>query len=309
MKALSLFSGGLDSTLAIKLMQMQNIEVIALNFVSYFFGGKNGQLEKIAAELGAHLVYVDFKEAHRKMMLNPKSGFGKNMNPCIDCHALMIKTAGELMKEYQAAFIVTGEVKGQRPMSQIKIALRRVEKLSGLEGYVVRPLSGQVLPPTIPETSGWIKRSLMESIEGRGRKRQIQLASQLSINDYPSPAGGCRLTDPHYSKRLKWIYEDHLFNQPELFELIRFGRFFRLSKGKYIFTGRNDCPGKHRRGGRRGRPRHSVAAVDGDGIHGHRERDPAWRLHRGDRVESGSRTRAHRLRLQHVGYGRPGAAT
>jgi len=240
MRALALFSGGLDSSLAIKMVKNQGIEVIALNFVSYFFGGKNERADKAAKDLGVQIEYIDFKEIHKEIVLNPPSGYGKNMNPCIDCHALMIKVAGSLMEKYGASFIITGEVLGQRPMSQNSQALKRVEKLSGLEGYLVRPLSAKIMPVTIPEEKGWLDRSKLGDLNGRGRIRQMELAEKMGVIDYPSPGGGCLLTDPGYSKRLKILKQDGMFEKIELFDLIKTGRFYRIESGKYLIVARDE---------------------------------------------------------------------
>ena len=239
-KALSLFSGGLDSALAIKLIKDQGVEVIALNFVSYFFGGKDEKAEKMAEQLGVQLEYVDFSEKHIEMMKNPVYGRGKNMNPCIDCHALMFKFAGELLEKYDADFLISGEVLGQRPMSQNYQALEKVKGLTNLEELIVRPLSAKLLPPSKPEIDGLIDREKLLDIEGRGRKRQIQLAKDMGLVDYPSPAGGCLLTDPGYSKRLRIIEQDGFLEDEykDIFELLKKGRFFRFEKGKYLFVGR-----------------------------------------------------------------------
>ncbi len=201
-RALALFSGGLDSALAIKLITNQGVEVIALNFVSHFFGGKNEKAEAMAKQLGVQLEYVDFSEKHIEMMKNPVYGRGKNMNPCIDCHALMFKFAGELLEKYDADFLISGEVLGQRPMSQNYQALEKVKGLSKLEDLIIRPLSAKLLPPSKPEQEGLIDREQLLDIQGRSRKRQIEIAEQMGIIDYPTPAGGCLLTDPGYSKGL-----------------------------------------------------------------------------------------------------------
>ncbi len=243
MKALALFSGGLDSGLAIKIIQNQGIEVIALNFVSYFFGGSSEKIEKMAEQLGVKVEYIDVKKSHREVVKNPASGYGKQMNPCIDCHALMIKTAGDLLQKYGASFIITGEVVGQRPMSQNTMALKRVEKLSGYKGLIVRPLSGKILERTIPEENGWIKREELLDINGRGRKQQIELAEKYGIKEYPSPAGGCLLTEKNYSDRLITLKEDERFEIEDMFEIIKYGRFFRLEKGKYIVVARKEEEG------------------------------------------------------------------
>lgn len=239
-KALALFSGGLDSALAIKLITNQGVEVIALNFVSHFFGGKNEKAEAMAKQLGVQLEYVDFSEKHIEMMKNPVYGRGKNMNPCIDCHALMFKFAGELLKKYDADFLISGEVLGQRPMSQNYQALEKVKGLSKLDELIVRPLSAKLLPESKPEKDGLIDREKLLDIEGRSRKRQIEIAEQMGIIDYPTPAGGCLLTDPGYSKRLKLIEQDELLSEEnsKIFHLLKKGRFFRFEKGKYLFVGR-----------------------------------------------------------------------
>ena len=239
-KALALFSGGLDSALAIKLITNQGIEVIALNFVSHFFGGKNEKAEAMARQLGVQLEYVDFSEKHIEMMKNPVYGRGKNMNPCIDCHALMFKFAGELLEKYDADFLISGEVLGQRPMSQNYQALEKVKGLSKLEDLIIRPLSAKLLPPSKPEQEGLIDREQLLDIQGRSRKRQIEIAEQMGIIDYPTPAGGCLLTDPGYSRRLKLIEQDGLLEEKNktIFHLLKKGRFFRFDSGKYLFVGR-----------------------------------------------------------------------
>ncbi len=239
-KALALFSGGLDSALAIKLIKNQGIEVIALNFVSHFFGGKNEKAEAMAKQLGVQLEYVDFSQKHIEMMKNPVYGRGKNMNPCIDCHALMFKFAGELLEKYDADFLISGEVLGQRPMSQNYQALEKVKGLSKLEDLIIRPLSAKLLPPSKPEIDGLVDREQLLDISGRSRKRQIEIAEQMGLVDYPTPAGGCLLTDPGYSKRLKLIEQDGFLEEEnsKIFHLLKKGRFFRFSEGRYLFVGR-----------------------------------------------------------------------
>lgn len=243
LRALALFSGGLDSSLAIKVIQKQGVEVIALNFVSHFFGGKNEKIEKMAEQLGVRVEYIDFKSVHTEIVKNPPSGRGKNMNPCIDCHALMFKYIAEhLLVKYDAQFIISGEVLGQRPMSQNKNALDRVKKLSGVEDLIVRPLSAKLLPPSKAEREGWIDREGLLDIQGRSRKRQMELAEEYGIEEYPSPGGGCMLTEPNYSNRLRILEEDGYLDEKysDLFYLIRYGRFFRFGKGKYLFIGREE---------------------------------------------------------------------
>lgn len=243
MKALALFSGGLDSALAIKVIKEQGIEVIALNFVSHFFGGKNEKAENMAKQLGVQLEYVNFSDIHLDILKDPVYGRGKNMNPCIDCHALMFKAAGDLLKKYDASFIISGEVLGQRPMSQNYAALEKVKILSpGLENLIVRPLSAQLLPESEPEKLGWIDRTKLLKINGRSRKTQVELMESYGLVDYPSPGGGCLLTDPSYSKRLRTLENDGFLNEENsfLFHLLKIGRFFRFEKGKYLIVGREE---------------------------------------------------------------------
>jgi len=242
MKALALFSGGLDSSLAIKLVQKQGIEVIALNFVSHFFGGKNEKADNMAKQLGVKLEYVDFSVIHTELVKNPPSGRGKNMNPCIDCHALMFEKAGELLEQYGASFLISGEVLGQRPMSQNFSSLNRVKKLSGVDlgDLIVRPLCAKLLPITKPEELGWIDREQLMDINGRSRKVQLELVEKWGIVEYPTPGGGCMLTEPNYSKRLRTLEEDGFLEDQYsfLFHLAKRGRFFRVDSGKYLFVGR-----------------------------------------------------------------------
>lgn len=240
-KALALFSGGLDSALAIKVMQEQGIEVIALNFVSHFFGGKNEKAENMAKQLGIQLEYVHFEERHMEIVKEPIYGRGKNMNPCIDCHSLMFRVAGELLEKYEAGFVISGEVLGQRPMSQNQQALENVKKLSGLGELIVRPLSGKMLPPTIPEQEGWIQREKLLDIQGRSRARQMELMNYYGLVDYPSPGGGCLLTDPAFSERLKTLEKDGYLQEKNaaIFTLLKACRFFRFGEGRYLFVGRN----------------------------------------------------------------------
>lgn len=240
-KALALFSGGLDSALAIKVIKDQGIEVIALNFVSHFFGGKNEKAENMAQQLGIKLEYIPFQSRHTEVVKSPVYGRGKNMNPCIDCHSLMFKIAGELLEKYDADFVISGEVLGQRPMSQNSAALEKVKKLSGMDELIVRPLSAKLLPPSKPELEGWIDREKLLDIQGRSRQRQIELTEIYGLKEYPSPGGGCLLTDPAYSNRLNILENDGFLEEDYsfLFHLIKKSRFYRLDKGKYLFVGRD----------------------------------------------------------------------
>ena len=235
-RALLLFSGGLDSILAAKILMEQGIEVIPVFFKSYFFGPEIA--EKSAKILGLKLKVIDFAKEQLKIVKKPKFGWGSAMNPCLDCHILMFKKAKELMKKLKADFVTTGEVLGERPMSQNKKALELVEKESSLSGYLLRPLSAKLLKETIPEKKKLIKREELLDIEGRSRKKQLELAEKFKIKEYPTPAGGCLLTDPEFGKRLKELLKNYpKFNDNDV-ELLKLGRHFWEGKVK-IIVGRN----------------------------------------------------------------------
>jgi tRNA U34 2-thiouridine synthase MnmA/TrmU len=221
-KALVLLSGGLDSMLSVKVLQAQGTEVEALCFVSNFFNA--GKAEVSVEKLGIKIHIIDFSQEILNLAKNPVHGYGKNMNPCIDCHGLMFKMAGKFAKENNFDFVATGEVLGQRPFSQNKQSLKKVEKIGGIE--ILRPLSAKLLPETLAEKKGLIKRNKLLNIEGRGRERQMELAKKLGIEDYPTPAGGCLLTDPDFSQRLKKML-DHWPNcDNNDIELLKYGRVY-----------------------------------------------------------------------------------
>ncbi len=235
-KAVALFSGGLDSILAVKLIQEQGIEVKGVNFKTPFFG--LGESFIIAKDLDINLEIIDITEELLKILKKPKYGLGKNMNPCIDCHALMFKKGGEYMNKIGASFILSGEVLGERPMSQNRNSLNIIERESGFEGRILRPLSALLLTETIPEKERLVDRNKLLDISGRSRKKQIELAAKMGIKDYPSPAGGCKLTEPAFSKRLKDLFTQGSFSIEEI-ELLKLGRHFRLSKDIKLVVGRN----------------------------------------------------------------------
>jgi len=238
MKAVSLFSGGLDSQLAVCLVKNQEIEVIGINFATPFFGA-NSCTYKAAEHLGIELHVVDIGEEYITSVLkNPVYGYGKNFNPCIDCHAFMLKKAGMFMHEIGASFLISGEVVGQRPMSQNKSALNAVDKLSGFKGLIVRPLSAKLLTPTIPEEKGWIDRNKLMDISGRSRKRQMEMAEEYGITEYPSPAGGCLLTEKKFASRLERILAVQSKPQPKEMELLKLGRHFYLAENILLIVGR-----------------------------------------------------------------------
>ncbi len=235
-KALAMISGGLDSTLAAKLIKDQGIEVIGLCFKSYFFGPTSAV--KMAKQIDIPLVVIDFSKEHLKMLKNPKHGFGKNMNPCIDCHTMMMNYSGKLLEEYNADFIITGEVLNQRPMSQNRSALDVVKKESGFSDKILRPLCAQNLVSTKMELDGLVDREKLLNISGRSRKIQMELAEKWGIIDYPSPAGGCKLTEPNFAKRLKDLFM-HQENYTENdIELLKYGRHMRVSDDAKIISTR-----------------------------------------------------------------------
>jgi len=237
MKALCVFSGGLDSMLAAELIRAQGINVLALFFETPFFTSEKAR--ESAQSMGLPFKVVDITKRHLDVVKSPKHGYGGNMNPCIDCHALMFKIAGEILKKEGAEFVLTGEVMGQRPMSQNKKSLALIASESGIDGLLLRPLSAKRLPVTIPEEKGWVKRELLMGFEGRSRKPQMELAQALNIKGYPSPAGGCLLTEEVFSRRLKDLFSSQ--SDPDLreIELLKVGRHFRISPHTKIVVGRN----------------------------------------------------------------------
>ncbi|NLN49414.1 MAG: tRNA 4-thiouridine(8) synthase ThiI [Clostridiales bacterium] len=237
-KALALTSGGLDSILAAKLVANQGIEVTGICFASAFFGSRNA--EKMAEQIGMPLIIIDFTKEHLKMTKDPKHGYGKNMNPCIDCHAMMLNYAGKYMEEHGYDFLITGEVLNQRPMSQNIQSLNIVKKESGYEDKILRPLSALKLPPTQMELDGIVDRTKLLGFSGKTRKPQIQLAEEMGIVEYPSPAGGCFLTEPNFGRRLKDLYE-HGKEEADVndVKLLDIGRHFRLTENAKAVSTRN----------------------------------------------------------------------
>lgn len=230
-------SGGLDSQLAIRVLEKAGAEVEAVSFVTPFFD--NTKAKTAAEALGVKLHVIDFTDDEIALLHNPPHGFGGAMNPCIDCHAMMIRRAGELMQKLGYDFVATGEVRGQRPMSQNAQALVTVEKTSGLVGRLIRPLSAKLLEPTIPEKEGKIDREKLLDISGRARDRQIALAAEFGIVDYPSPAGGCKLTEEAFGRKLKDLMEHEGLENRTLVELLTVGRRFRLPDGSSVILGRD----------------------------------------------------------------------
>ncbi|MEA3561030.1 MAG: tRNA 4-thiouridine(8) synthase ThiI [Candidatus Omnitrophota bacterium] len=241
-KAVVLFSGGLDSILASRLMLEQQIEIKAVYFKSVFFTGNEPLLT--AGNIGLELEVFDISREHIRIVKSPRYGYGKNMNPCLDCRICMLKKAAEYMEKTGASFLVTGEVLGERPMSQRKGAFNLIERVTGLKGMILRPLSARLLEPTVPEQNNIVNREKLLGIQGRSRNYQIDLAEQKRINEYPVPSGGCLLTDPGFSKRLKELLTGQ---SPEILDvqLLKYGRHFRLPNGLKVVIARNEKENGH----------------------------------------------------------------
>lgn len=246
-KALALLSGGLDSTLAAKVLLEQGIEVEALNFTSPFCTctGKNAGCKseslRVAQELGISIKVMNKGTDYLEIVRKPKHGYGSGMNPCIDCRIFLLRKAKEYMAESGADFVFTGEVLGQRPMSQRRDAMRLIERESGLEGLLLRPLSAQHLPPTIPEKEGWVDREKLLAITGRSRKEQMRLADELDIKNYPCPAGGCLLTEPSFVTKIRDVFDHSDELDPRDFRLLKLGRHFRIGPRTKVIIGRNEA--------------------------------------------------------------------
>jgi tRNA U34 2-thiouridine synthase MnmA/TrmU len=252
-----MISGGLDSTLATKVLIDMGIEVEGVNFSTGFCVTEHTRNFKdtekkplrphealrLSADLKFKLHIIDISKDYLPVVTNPKHGYGANLNPCIDCRIFMFGRMRGLMEKFGAQFIFTGEVLGQRPMSQHRQAMKTIEEESGLSGLVLRPLSARLLDPTIPEIKGWVDRSKLLTLSGRSRKPQIELARQKGLEDYPQPAGGCcYLTDPQYSARLKDVFDhkgkENLTHEDVL--MLKVGRHFRLPSGIKVIVGRNE---------------------------------------------------------------------
>ncbi|MBI2860465.1 MAG: hypothetical protein HYX91_03030 [Chloroflexi bacterium] len=241
MKALALLSGGLDSTLAVRLIMEQGIEVEGLNFVSTFCQcNHKGRCfsDEVSSKFGIPLKTMVKGEDYLEVVRHPRHGYGSGMNPCIDCRIYIFRKAREYAEEIDARFIFTGEVLEQRPKSQFKTALDIIDREAGLEGKVLRPLSAKLLPETEAERMGWVDRSRLLDIRGRSRKRQIELADNLGVTDYPCPSGGCLLTQKEFAERLRKLfrYQDS-FSQHDAM-LLKVGRHF-WHNGSHIVVGRN----------------------------------------------------------------------
>jgi hypothetical protein len=241
-KALALLSGGLDSALAVKLVLDQGIDVEAVNFMSPFClcrKGGCGALE-VAKNLNIPLKTINVGQEYLRIVRKPRFGYGRNMNPCIDCRIFMLKKAKKYAVETGASFIFTGEVLGQRPMSQHRKTLGIIEETAGLKGKILRPLSAKLLPPTDVEKKGLVNRETLLGIEGRSRKKQIRLADELNVTEYSCPGGGCLLTYREFANKLKDLLEHKKRVSLKDVQFLKVGRHFRFGKNK-IIVGRNEA--------------------------------------------------------------------
>jgi len=249
-KALSLFSGGLDSILATRLVMAQGVEVEAIQFVTPFFNydildDVEAHKKRIKARYGITVFVEDISAGYLQLLHNPVHGFGKNFNPCIDCKIMMFSRARMLLAERGASFLISGEVLGQRPMSQRRDTMNVIERDSGTKSILLRPLCAQLMTETLPEAEGWVDRSKLLRMSGRSRSPQIALAAQFGITDFPSPAGGCILADPILSKRIAQLYARESVLQaaeisvPDIRALL-VGRQFILPGGGWLIVGRDE---------------------------------------------------------------------
>lgn len=245
-KALALLSGGLDSTLAVKMMLDMGIEVEALNFTSPFCtctgksSGCKSEAVRVAQEFNIPIKVVHKGVDYLNIVRNPVHGYGKGVNPCVDCRIYLLRKAAEYMRECGADFIITGEVLGQRPMSQRRDTLRVIERESGLTGLLLRPLSAQHFDPTIPEKEGWVDRARLLAIKGRSRKDLFTLADDLDVKNYPCPAGGCLLTELSFVPKVKDVFDHSDELNLRDFRLLKIGRHFRIGERTKLIIGRNE---------------------------------------------------------------------
>ena len=240
MKAVALFSGGLDSLLSVRIVESQGIDVIPVSFISHFFDDEKARKNATANNLD--LITIDISHKHFEILLHPQYGYGKGINPCVDCHALMIKEAYSYMNEIGGVFLITGEVLGQRPKSQTKENLNSVDKLTELGDITLRPLSAKLLKPTWPERVDIIDRDKLYGVSGRSREVQIELTRKFGITEYGSPGGGCLLTSEVISKRLYIAIKECDIDE-SLINLMLIGRHFRLNESIFIVS-RNQREGE-----------------------------------------------------------------
>ena len=238
-RALGLCSGGLDSILSALILKTQGVEVIWVTFTTPFFSQDSAI--RASKQTDIPLIVKDITDIYMEMLKAPPAGYGKNMNPCMDCHSLMFNQAGLLMQKNGYDFLFSGEVAGQRPMSQNKNSMNYVENNSGFKGEILRPLSAKLLPETMMEKQGLVDRDKLGSISGRSRKIQIAMAKEFGITDYPPPAGGCLLTDANFSRRLKDLMQvQRHYTKRDLF-LLKHGRHLRLDRQTRVIVGKSEA--------------------------------------------------------------------
>ncbi|HOS38702.1 MAG TPA: hypothetical protein PLG31_03135 [Spirochaetota bacterium] len=242
-----LYSGGLDSLLAARILLDQGIELIGLHFVLPFFSPHADPADtaaaRQAARIGLSLRHIRCGRDYMDMVERPAHGYGKHINPCIDCKIFFLQRAREEMERTGAAFVATGEVVGQRPMSQMRHMLNHIEHASGLDGYLLRPLSARLLKPTVAEDEGIVDRERLLDISGRSRRRQMELAARYGIEDYASPAGGCLFTDANYERRLRDLFAHRPDYDLAAVYLLSVGRHFRLNERTRLIVARNEREG------------------------------------------------------------------
>ncbi|NQU05658.1 MAG: tRNA (5-methylaminomethyl-2-thiouridylate)-methyltransferase [Calditrichaeota bacterium] len=257
-KAIGLVSGGLDSMLALRVMVEQGIAVKAINFQTPFFTVPLQEIDAKQREIsntdptstvlayslsiGCEAETVDLSNDYLQMLHNPRWGYGRNVNPCVDCHAFMFNEARQIMENDGASFVFTGEVLGQRPKSQMMQELKLIARRSGLEDRILRPLSAKLMASTLPELEGWVNRDELYGFQGRTRKPQIELAAKFGIAEFPTPAGGCILTDPGYARKVKdlWEYKDKQSLIWSDYNLLRIGRHLRIKPDLKVVVGRHE---------------------------------------------------------------------
>ena len=245
--AVVLLSGGLDSTLAVKMMVEQGIELTAVHFTSPFCNcssrkaGCRNEARRVAEGFGVPLKVVVKGMDYMRVVEKAPHGYGRGMNPCIDCRIYMLRKVAGMLDELGASFVVTGEVLGQRPMSQHRQAIETIDRESGLAGRILRPLSAHLFPPTLPEEEGIVDRGRLLAISGRSRKPQIELAERLGVRDYPCPAGGCLLTDPDVADRLRDLFTHVPGYSHRDLVLLTIGRHFRVNAGLRVILGRSQA--------------------------------------------------------------------
>jgi tRNA U34 2-thiouridine synthase MnmA/TrmU len=239
-KAVGLLSGGLDSTLAVKIVKDLGVEIYGVYFSMPWGCCDKAKAMEAARLAGIKFIVLQLDERYLEMVKSPKHGYGAAMNPCVDCRVHMFSRAAQYMRHMGADFVFTGEVLGQRPMSQMRHSMKTIEKEAGLEGRLLRPLCAQFLEPTIPEQEGLIERAKLLGLSGRSRKPQIQLAKDLEITEYNQPGGGCLLTDKKFANRMRDTLKHGYRNFRETVAL-KWGRHFRINNDFKAIVGRDNA--------------------------------------------------------------------